>query len=91
MPRTFLPAPPRAAPHHPTAKAWWHSRTLWFNGLCAMLAAAEAGFGLLQPLLHVNAYAALAFALPLGNAVLRVLTTRPLGDTNNPQAPPAPP
>lgn len=66
-------------------KPWWRSRTLWFNGICATLASAEASFGLLQPLLPVNAYAVLAFALPLGNAVLRVLTTAPLGNSN-PQA-----
>ena len=68
--RTGLPRRP--------AKRWWHSRTLWFNALCAGLAAAEAGFGALAPLLPVNVYGMLAFVLPLGNALLRVLTTRPL-------------
>lgn len=56
-------------------KPWWQSRTLWFNAICAGLAAAEAGTGLLQPLLPVPAYAALAFVLPVGNAVLRAATT----------------
>lgn len=71
-----------------TPKSWWRSRTLWFNALCAVLAAAQAYFGLLQPLLPVNAYAFLAFALPLGNAVLRVLTTQPLGNLNPQVTPP---
>lgn len=60
------------------AKPWWESRVLWFNALCAALAAAEAGFGLLQPLLPVSAYAVLAFVLAVGNAVLRVVTSSQL-------------
>lgn len=62
-------APPAAT------KPWWQSRTLWFNAVCAALAAAEAGTGLLQPLLPVPAYAALAFVLPVGNAALRAITS----------------
>lgn len=65
---------PPAAPA-PT-KPWWQSRTLWFNAVCAGLAAAEAGAGLLQPLLPVPAYAALAFVLPVGNALLRSATSK---------------
>lgn len=61
-----------------TAKPWWASRTLWFNLLVAVAAAAEAGFGVLQPLLPVNAFAALTFLLTVGNAALRVLTTSSL-------------
>ncbi len=57
-------------------KPWWCSRTLWFNAICAALAAAEAGFNILQPLLPVNVYTLLAFALPIGNALLRVLTSQ---------------
>ena len=62
----------------PPAKPFWHSRMLWFNVLVAALAAAEAALGLLQPLLGEYRYALLAFTLALGNAVLRVLTTRAL-------------
>lgn len=59
-------------------KPWWRSKVLWFNAACAGLAAAEAGTNLLQPLLPVNAYGAIAFALSVGNAALRVLTTQGL-------------
>lgn len=72
-----MPAQPTPATQ-PTCKPWWCSRVLWFNAICAALAAAEAGAGLLQPLLPVNVYALLAFALSVGNSVLRVLTSQGL-------------
>ena len=56
-------------------KAWWKSRTLWVNAVAAMLVALEAGTGILQPLLPVNLYTALAVGLPIINALLRVITT----------------
>ena len=62
----------------PPPKPWWHSKTLIFNALCSALGAAEAGMGLLQPALPVNAYALLAFVLAVGNAALRVVTTTAL-------------
>lgn len=62
----------------PAPKLWWKSRTLWFNLILAAAAAAESGFSLLQPLLPVNAYAVLTFALAVGNAALRVITTTEL-------------
>lgn len=68
-----LPAP------GPMRKPWWQSRTLWFNAFCAAAAASEASYGLLQPVLPLPAYALLAFILPVGNALLRVLTTQGLG------------
>lgn len=57
-------------------KHWWQSRTLWINGVAAALLAFEAASGLLQPLLPVNLYTAMAVALPVINAVLRVITTQ---------------
>ncbi len=62
----------------PTRKPWWKSRTLRLNAAAAALAALEANTGLLQPMLPVNFYEALAVALAVGNAVLRVATTQPL-------------
>lgn len=59
----------------PPRKPWWASRTMWLNLLVALLAVAESRFALLQPLLPVNVYAAIAFALPVANALLRVVTT----------------
>lgn len=61
------------------AKPWWTSRTLRINALAAALVALEAGTGLLQPLLPVNFYTAVAVGLPVINAVLRVVTTQALG------------
>lgn len=63
-----------AAPGCP--KCWWKSRTLWVNAAAAALIALEAGTGLLQPLLPVPFYTALAVALPMVNAALRVVTTQ---------------
>lgn len=56
-------------------KAWWKSRTLWINAVAAMLVALEASTGMLQPILPVNLYTALAVGLPIANAFLRVVTT----------------
>lgn len=60
-------------------KPWPHSRTLWFNAICSALAAAEASFNMVQPLLPINVYTLLAFVLPVGNAALRILTTTAIG------------
>lgn len=62
-----------------TPKPWWKSRTLRLNAAAAALAALEANTGLLQPLLPVNFYEALVVALAVGNAVLRVITSQPIG------------
>ncbi len=59
-------------------KRWWRSRTLQVNALVAALVALEAGTGLLQPLLPVNIYTAVAVGLPIINAVLRVVTSQGL-------------
>lgn len=82
-------SPPHAPAPTAAAKPWWHSRTLWFNLVMAVLAAAEAGLGLLQAMLPVNAFAALAFALALGNAGLRVISNATLTTSTPP--PPAEP
>ena len=60
-------------------KPWWKSRTLQINAVAAGLLALEAGTGALQPFMPVNFYAALAVALPVLNAMLRVVTTQGLG------------
>ncbi|NMG29343.1 hypothetical protein [Aromatoleum evansii] len=57
-------------------KPWWRSKTLRVNAIAAALVAFEASFGLLQPLLPVNFYSAIAVALPVVNAVLRVVTNQ---------------
>ena len=59
-------------------KLWWKSKTLWFNVICAVLAALEANTGALQPFLPVNFYAILSVVLPVVNVVLRTITTQAL-------------
>jgi hypothetical protein len=60
-------------------KPWYRSRTLWFNALCLALAAAEAQVNVLQGVLPGGVYAWLAFVLPVGNAVLRMITSTAVG------------
>lgn len=60
------------------AKPWWRSKTILVNLLAAALVALQAGTGLLQPLLPVNFYTAIAVGLPIVNAMLRVITTQAL-------------
>lgn len=75
-----------------SCKRWWHSKTLWFNAICAALIALEATTsatafdpmtgamtgGVLQQYLPVNIYVAMAVVLPIVNAMLRVITTQRL-------------
>lgn len=61
-----------------THKRWWRSKTLRVNALAAALVAFEASSGLLQPLLPVNLYTAIAVVLPVVNAYLRVVTKQEL-------------
>lgn len=56
-------------------KRWYRSKTLWFNAIVLMLAAAEMQLNVLQGVLPGDVYAWLAFVLPVGNAVLRLFTT----------------
>lgn len=71
------------------AKPPLHSRTLWLNALALGLALAESKLQLLQAVLPVNVYVLLAFALPVLNVMLRMVTSMPL-DLPGTQ-PPAPP
>lgn len=57
-------------------KPWWRSRTLVLNAVAAGLVALEASAGVLQPLLPVNLYAAVAVVLPVINAMLRIVTSQ---------------
>jgi hypothetical protein len=57
------------------AKPWWQSRTLIINAVVMALAAAEDKLNIIQPLLPVSIWQLLAFALPVINAGLRVITT----------------
>ena len=59
-------------------KAWWKSRTLWFNLIMAGLTTAEASTGMLQAVLPANAYGVLCFVLAVGNAMLRIVSSQAL-------------
>lgn len=71
------PPPPAAAPEAPAGCKWLgYSRTVWLNVAAAVLVFLEANTELMQPLLPVNFYAALAVVLPVANIVLRTLTAQ---------------
>lgn len=59
-------------------KPWYHSKTLWFNLIAAVLIALETQFSVLQPYLPGNVYAWIATVLTMVNAILRVITAAPL-------------
>ena len=66
------PSPPQGS----SVKPWWQSRTIRLNVAVVVLAVAESQLNIIQPLLPVNFYAAVAFALPIINAAMRIITTQ---------------
>lgn len=67
-------------------KKWYKSKTLIVNAVVAGLVALEAVTGLLKPYLGDDFYVIIAVALPILNAMLRVITTEPVafrGDRND--------
>lgn len=68
------------------SKPWWRSRTLWFNAIAFALIAAEANVRTLQSVISDGElFAIVAFALPVINAALRVITTAPVTATKENQ------
>ncbi len=57
------------------SKRWYRSKTIWFNTIVLALAAAETQINVLKDVLPGGMFAWLAFVLPVGNAVLRFITT----------------
>lgn len=57
------------------SKPFWRSKTLWLNGIVALVAALEASTGLLKPYVGQDGYVALMFLLPAANAMLRFIST----------------
>jgi hypothetical protein len=57
------------------SKPWYCSRTLWFNLVILMLATAESQLNVLKDAIPGGLYAWLAFVLPVGNGVLRFIST----------------
>ena len=56
-------------------KPWYMSKTIWFNLLMAGLVALESGLSQLSALVPANWYAIIAIILPVGNAMLRIIST----------------
>jgi hypothetical protein len=59
-------------------KRWYKSKTIWVNVGAAALMALEASTGLLKPYMADTFWVAMAVALPMVNAMLRVITTQGL-------------
>lgn len=68
-----------------TVKAWWKSKTLWFNTAVAIGTVVEANVGVLQSSVGPKAYVALAGLVAGVNFVLRFATTQGIGKDNQPQ------
>lgn len=56
-------------------KKWYRSKTIIFNAVVAALAALESVTGVLEPFIGHTFYAALCVLLPVGNAVLRIISS----------------
>jgi hypothetical protein len=60
-------------------KAWYKSKTIWFNVLAAMGAALEASLSVIQGEINQNAYLALVVIVAGGNVILRFISTQGIG------------
>lgn len=56
-------------------KKWYKSKTIIFNVIMAGLVALEAGLSQLSAIVPANWYAIIAVILPVGNAMLRIIST----------------
>ena len=59
-------------------KPWYRSKTLWFNLIIGSLAALEANMGALSGFIRADWYAIICIVLPVGNAILRIVSTAKL-------------
>lgn len=59
-------------------KRWYKSKTIWVNVGAAALMALEASTGLIKPYMADTFWVAMAVALPMVNAMLRVITSQGL-------------
>ncbi len=60
------------------SKPWYKSKTIIFNAVMGTLIAAEQSMGALEPVLGAAAFGVLTFALPVGNVLLRMITSAPV-------------
>jgi hypothetical protein len=68
-------APAVSHPAPPASKPWWKSKTIIFNVLVVMLAAAELQWSLVKDFVPGNVFTWVAFGLPVANAALRFVTS----------------
>ena len=61
-------------------KKWWKSKTVLFNLAMTILAASEAAFPVIQPILPVSVHGIILFALTVGNVALRFISTQTIVD-----------
>lgn len=59
-------------------KPWYKSKTIWFNVMAAMGAAAEASLTVIQGEMNPNYFLALTIFVAGGNVVLRFISTQGL-------------
>jgi len=67
-------------------KAWWKSKTLWFNAIVGVLAAVEANAHLVQAYVPGSIYGWGMLLLTSGNSVLRLVTAQGVGLTDQGRA-----
>lgn len=60
-------------------KKWWQSKTLWLNAALAAGTVAEANLGLIQSQFGPQSYLAIISLAAGLNAVLRFVTSQPVG------------
>lgn len=60
------------------SKAWWKSKTLWFNVAIGVGTVLEAHIGLLSEQLGPNRYLGVMCLIAAANIVLRYVTTQPV-------------
>jgi hypothetical protein len=60
-------------------KPRWKSKTYWASAIALSLAGAESQLHFVQAVLPGNAYAWIAFVLPIVNMVIREYTSTPVG------------
>ena len=65
-------------PTPPEPKAWYVSKTIWFNLIIAAMTMATAATPSLEALMTPEVYGVLATGVAFINAILRLLTGKPI-------------
>ncbi len=65
-------------PTPPEPKAWYESKTIWFNLIIAAMTMATAATPSLEALMTPEVYGVLATGVAFINAILRLVTGKPI-------------